>query len=124
MIRNQANYEKIEEMYRQALALTETVLGKEHPTTLTSMNNLAEVLSSVLEEANTPQPLVHGSDGRMKWFCASPTPPLAISPSRLPPDLQTATPNFYHMIFFSPTSLLGQRSDLFLREHFSPLEQP
>ena len=33
-------------MYRQFLALMETVLGKEHPSTLRSMNNLAEVLSS------------------------------------------------------------------------------
>jgi hypothetical protein len=32
-------------MYRQELALCETVLGKEHPDTLTSMNNLALVLS-------------------------------------------------------------------------------
>lgn len=32
-------------MHRQALALRETVLGKEHPSTLTSMNNLAGVLS-------------------------------------------------------------------------------
>jgi len=31
-------------MHRQALALKEMVLGKEHPDTLTSMNNLAEVL--------------------------------------------------------------------------------
>ena len=32
-------------MYRQILAL-ETMLGKKHPLTLTSMNNLAEMLSS------------------------------------------------------------------------------
>jgi hypothetical protein len=32
-------------MHRQALGLQETVLGKEHPSTLTSMNNLATVLS-------------------------------------------------------------------------------
>jgi hypothetical protein len=32
-------------MFRQALGLSETVLGKEYPDTLTSMNNLAEVLS-------------------------------------------------------------------------------
>jgi hypothetical protein len=31
-------------MLRQALRLQETVLGKEHPDTLTSMNNLAGVL--------------------------------------------------------------------------------
>jgi hypothetical protein len=31
-------------MHREALRLRETVLGKEHPSTLTSMNNLAGVL--------------------------------------------------------------------------------
>jgi hypothetical protein len=33
-----------EEVHRLAFRLVETVLGKEHPSTLTSMNNLAEVL--------------------------------------------------------------------------------
>jgi hypothetical protein len=37
-------YEQAEEMYRQALRLSEMVLGKEHPSTLTSMNSLALVL--------------------------------------------------------------------------------
>jgi len=32
-------------LWRQALGLQETVLGKEHPETLRSMNNLAMVLS-------------------------------------------------------------------------------
>ena len=31
-------------MQRQALGLSEKVLGKEHPSTLTSMNNLSLVL--------------------------------------------------------------------------------
>jgi len=31
--------------HRQALGLSETVLGKEHPSTLTSMSSLATVLS-------------------------------------------------------------------------------
>ena len=35
----------MEEIHRQVLGLTETVLDKEHPDTLTSMNNLATVLS-------------------------------------------------------------------------------
>jgi prophage maintenance system killer protein len=39
-------YEQAEEMHRQALGLRETVLGKEHPYTLTSMNNLANLLSN------------------------------------------------------------------------------
>ena len=34
-------------MHRQALELREKVLGKEHPHTLTSMNNLAFVLSNL-----------------------------------------------------------------------------
>jgi hypothetical protein len=42
---NQGKYERAEEMNRQALGLRETVLGKEHPDTLTSMNNLALVRS-------------------------------------------------------------------------------
>ena len=33
-------------MHRKALALMETVLGKEHPDTLTSMDNVALLLSS------------------------------------------------------------------------------
>jgi hypothetical protein len=32
-------------MHRRTLGLRETVLGKEHPDTLTTMNNLANVLS-------------------------------------------------------------------------------
>ncbi|KID85971.1 kinesin light chain [Metarhizium guizhouense ARSEF 977] len=38
-------YQKAERMYRQTLQLKEKVLGKEHPSTLSSMNNLALVLS-------------------------------------------------------------------------------
>jgi tetratricopeptide (TPR) repeat protein len=45
VLRNQGKYEQAEEILRQALRLSETVLGKEHPDTLTSMNNLAMVLS-------------------------------------------------------------------------------
>jgi tetratricopeptide (TPR) repeat protein len=37
-------YEEAEEMHGQALRLQEMVLGKEHPSTLRSMNNLAGVL--------------------------------------------------------------------------------
>jgi tetratricopeptide (TPR) repeat protein len=40
---DQGKYEEAEEMSRQALGLKEKVLGKEHPSTLTSMNNLALV---------------------------------------------------------------------------------
>ena len=39
----QGKYEEAEQLHRQTLALTE-VLGKEHPDTLGSMNNLAKVL--------------------------------------------------------------------------------
>jgi hypothetical protein len=44
MLGNQGKYEQAEEMYRRALRLWETVLGKEHLFTLTSMGNLAVVL--------------------------------------------------------------------------------
>jgi len=44
MLSDQGKYEQAEEMCRQALGLRETVLGKDHPFTLTSMNNLATVL--------------------------------------------------------------------------------
>ncbi|EXA53654.1 hypothetical protein FOVG_01389 [Fusarium oxysporum f. sp. pisi HDV247] len=37
-------YEEAEKMHREALELMEKVLGKEHPSTLGSMNNLALVL--------------------------------------------------------------------------------
>jgi tetratricopeptide (TPR) repeat protein len=46
VLSHQGKYEEAEEMHRQALRLRETVLGKEHPDTLTSMNNLASVLSN------------------------------------------------------------------------------
>jgi hypothetical protein len=38
-------YEQAEDMHRQTLKLGEQVLGREHPEALTSMNNLAIVLS-------------------------------------------------------------------------------
>ncbi|KAK8097365.1 kinesin light chain [Apiospora sp. TS-2023a] len=39
-------YSEAEQMHRQTLALRETVLGREHPDTLSSMNNLANVLKN------------------------------------------------------------------------------
>ncbi|RYP18335.1 hypothetical protein DL767_009855 [Monosporascus sp. MG133] len=39
-------YEEAEQIYRQTLELRETVLGREHPDTLTRINNLAGVLRS------------------------------------------------------------------------------
>jgi len=36
VLSRQGRYEEAERMHRQALALWETVLGKEHPSTLTS----------------------------------------------------------------------------------------
>jgi len=44
VLKDQGKYEQAEEMYRQALGLSETVVGKEHPDILTSMNNLAIAL--------------------------------------------------------------------------------
>ena len=43
---DQGQLKEVEKMYRQELALMETVLGKEHSSMLTSMDNLTEVLSS------------------------------------------------------------------------------
>jgi hypothetical protein len=43
VVRDQGKYEQAEEMHRRVLRLRETVLGKDHPDTLTSMNNLAFV---------------------------------------------------------------------------------
>ncbi|RYP11797.1 hypothetical protein DL767_010722 [Monosporascus sp. MG133] len=39
-------YDEAEQMHRQELQLSQAVLGREHPDTLTSMNNLALVLNS------------------------------------------------------------------------------
>jgi hypothetical protein len=41
----QGKYEEAETMHRQTLALREKVLGKEHPSTLASMDNLALMLN-------------------------------------------------------------------------------
>ncbi|EFY88023.1 kinesin light chain 1 [Metarhizium acridum CQMa 102] len=40
-------YQAAEQMYRKALELQKAALGKDHPDTLTSMNNLANVLNSL-----------------------------------------------------------------------------
>jgi Tetratricopeptide repeat len=45
VLRNQGKYEEAEEIHRQTLRLSETVLGKEHPDILMSMNNLANELT-------------------------------------------------------------------------------
>ena len=37
---------------------TEKLLGKEHPSTLTSMNNLAEVLSSIVYDGDSSSALL------------------------------------------------------------------
>ncbi|RYO74783.1 hypothetical protein DL766_009441 [Monosporascus sp. MC13-8B] len=41
---NRKNYEKAEEIHRQTLKLNEEVLGRKHPGTLSSINNLALIL--------------------------------------------------------------------------------
>ena len=43
VLRGQCKYKEAKEMHREALRLSETVLGKEHPDTLTIMSNLANV---------------------------------------------------------------------------------
>jgi tetratricopeptide (TPR) repeat protein len=46
VLRDQGKYEEAEETYPQAFGLMEKVLDKQHPSTLTSMDNLAVVLSN------------------------------------------------------------------------------
>jgi tetratricopeptide (TPR) repeat protein len=46
VLSDQGKYEQAEEIHRQILELRETILGEEHPDTLTSMNNLALGLSN------------------------------------------------------------------------------
>jgi hypothetical protein len=41
LTKDQHKFEQAEEMHRQALRLCETVLGEEHPSVLTSINNVA-----------------------------------------------------------------------------------
>lgn len=66
VLRSQGNYEEVEQIHRQALALRERVLGKEYPDTLGSMNNLASVLSSQgkYEEAEQIHQQSIGIDGK------------------------------------------------------------
>jgi len=45
VLSSQGKYEQAEQMHRQTLGLRERVQGREHPNTLTSMDNLAEVLA-------------------------------------------------------------------------------
>lgn len=45
MLDSQGKYEEAEVMHRQALEAREKVLGREHPLTLNSANNLGFVLS-------------------------------------------------------------------------------
>ena len=47
VLSSQGKYKQAEEMFRQVLKLSETVLSKDHPNTLTSMSNLATVLGVV-----------------------------------------------------------------------------
>lgn len=46
VLNGQGKYKEADAMHRQTLALREKVLGKKHPDTLMSMNNLASVLDS------------------------------------------------------------------------------
>lgn len=41
-----SNYSEAELLYAQTLAVTKRTLGEEHPNTLTSINNLAELYGS------------------------------------------------------------------------------
>jgi len=45
LLSDQGKYGQVEEVYRQTLGLRDAVLGKEHSSTLLSVNNLANMLS-------------------------------------------------------------------------------
>jgi Tetratricopeptide repeat len=45
VLSDQGKYREAEQMHQEVVEVTERVLGKEHPDTLTRMNNLASVLS-------------------------------------------------------------------------------
>ena len=61
VLSRQGKYQQAEEMHRHALRLKETVLGKQHPSTLTSVDNLAAVLRDLgkYEQAGTWRPATH-----------------------------------------------------------------
>jgi len=78
-------------MHRQALRLSETVLGKEHPSILTSMSNLAGLVSCQgkyehAEDAEgwmnvTPPPLLASCmAGTMTWWPGRSTSPPELLP--------------------------------------------
>lgn len=46
LLDSQGKYSEAEPIFRQALALSEKVLGTDHPNTLISMNNVALLLTS------------------------------------------------------------------------------
>jgi Tetratricopeptide repeat len=48
VLRDEGKYKEAEGMYRQAVRLRETALGKEHPKILISMDILALVLGTVV----------------------------------------------------------------------------
>jgi hypothetical protein len=51
---SQGKYDLAEPLYRETLQLTEKVLGKEHPDTLQSMNNLAVLLQRRSSATTSP----------------------------------------------------------------------
>jgi hypothetical protein len=53
VLRYQGKYKQAEEMHRQTLGLCETVLGKQHPSTLRNMNNLAGKLYAPFGERSS-----------------------------------------------------------------------
>ena len=54
MLGSQGKYDDAEKLNREALEIRKTVLGEEHPSTLTSINNLASVLKAK-ENTATPR---------------------------------------------------------------------
>jgi hypothetical protein len=54
MLASVNKYEQAEEMLWQVLRLSETVLGKDYPSTLTSMSNLADILAPLSQKSDLP----------------------------------------------------------------------
>ena len=56
------DYAKAEPLYKEALEIRQKVLGREHPDTATSLNNLAELYEAMGDYAKA-EPLLKGRSG-------------------------------------------------------------
>jgi hypothetical protein len=68
VLRGQGKREEAEEMHREALRPSETVLGKEHPDTLTIMGSLANMLRNQASARRRKRCIdKHSCYGRLCW---------------------------------------------------------